>query len=77
MKAYILVKVLTGHERDVFDRLSELRGLEEIHYLFGDWDYLLSIRAADTLGLSRIITQRIRKTPGIAQTTTLLEAPVP
>jgi len=75
VRAYVLVKVTTGRERAVFDKLNEIAGLEEIHYLFGDWDYILSIRTTDTISLSRLITERIRRTPGIAQTHTLIEAP--
>lgn len=75
MRAYILVKVTTGREREVFDQLGRVASIEEIHFLFGPWDYILSIRATDAMGLSRLVSQRIRRTPGIARTMTLLEAP--
>lgn len=75
MRAYVLLKVVTGKERDVLDVLKGIANLEEIHFLFGEWDYILTIQATDTASLSRLLTQRIRKLPGVAQTVTMIEAP--
>ena len=76
MRAYVLVKVTTGQEQPVMEALQGIASLEEIHFLFGEWDYILSIEATDTQTLSRLITQRIRRVPGVVQTVTMLEAPV-
>lgn len=75
MRAYVLVKVKTGQEREALDALQSIASLEEIDFLFGEYDYILTIQAMDTATLARLITARIRKAPGVTQTTTLLEAP--
>lgn len=75
MRAYVFVRVATGHEREVLEALQSVTSVEEIHFLFGDWDYILSIHAPDTQSLSRLIGQRIRSLPGVLRTMTLLEAP--
>ncbi len=76
MRAYVLVKVATGSERAAMDDLKSLASVVEIHFLFGDFDYILTLDSPDTLSLARLITQRIRRVPGVEQTITLLEAPI-
>ncbi len=76
MRAYVLVKVQTGMEREVVDSLKDIASLEEINFLFGEYDYILTLQATDTVTLSRLISNRIRKSPGVTQTMTLLEAPI-
>ena len=76
MRAYVLVKVRTGQEREALDALHDIASLEEIDFLFGEYDYILTLQATDTETLARLITTRIRKAPGVLQTVTLLEAPL-
>jgi len=76
MRAYVLVKVATGREREVIETLHGIASLEEIHFLFGEYDYILTLTAPDTQALARLVTTRIRRAPGILRTVTLLEAPI-
>ncbi len=76
MRAYVLVKVVTGKEREALDAFHEIASLEEINFLFGEYDYILTLHATDTVTLARLIATRVRRAPGVAQTITLLEAPV-
>ena len=75
MRAYVLVKVRAGREREALDALQAIASLEEIDFLFGEYDYILTLQSTDTATLARLITNRVRKAPGVLQTTTLLEAP--
>lgn len=76
MRAYVLVRVKTGSERETLDAFQSIASLEEIDFLFGEWDYILTVQATDTATLARLITTRIRRAPGVLSTATLLEAPV-
>ncbi len=76
MKAYVLVKVLTGHEKAVVDALQSIPALKEIHFLFGEYDYLLTLDIQDTNALALLVGRRIRKVAGIEKTSTLIEAPI-
>ena len=76
MRAYVLVRVQTGREREALEALQSIASLEEIHFLFGEYDYILTLQAADTATLATLITSHIRKAPGVVQTITLLEAPL-
>ncbi len=76
MRAYVLVKIDTGRERDAHEAFRSITGLEEINFLFGDFDYILTLQAADTVTMARVIRNRIRKAPGVIQTITMIEAPL-
>jgi DNA-binding Lrp family transcriptional regulator len=76
MRAFVLVKVATGRERDAIDAFQDIPGLQEINFLFGDYDYILTLQAPDTVSMARVIRNRIRKSPGTVQTITMIEAPM-
>lgn len=76
MRAYVLVRVETGRERDALEALQGIASLEEIDFLFGEYDYILTVESTDTATLARLISTRIRQAPGVLQTITLLEAPL-
>ena len=75
MRAYVLTQVKTGMEQEELVALQDIASLEEIDFLFGEYACILTVQATDTATLARLITERIRKAPGVVQTTTLLEAP--
>ena len=76
MRAYVLVRVKTGAEREALGAFQSIASLEEIDFLFGEYDYILTLQSTDTATLARLITSRIRQAPGVLQTVTLLEAPL-
>ena len=76
MRAYILIKVGMGREKDVMESLQNIAAIREIHFLFGEYDYLLSLDVPDTTALARLVSMRIRKVAGVEQTATLVEAPI-
>ena len=76
MRAYILVKVKTGREREALDALQGIAALEEVDVLFGEYDYTVVLQAQDPAALARLVTSLVPKAPGVIQTTTLLEAPL-
>ena len=76
MRAFVLVKIATGKEREAIDAFQGIPGLEEINFLFGDYDYILTLQAPDTVSMARVIRNRIRKAPATLQTITMIEAPM-
>lgn len=76
MRAYVLVKVMIGREREALDAFQDIASLEEINFLFGEYDYILTLQAPDTVTMARVVVDRVRKAPGVARTSTLLEAPM-
>jgi DNA-binding Lrp family transcriptional regulator len=76
MRAFVLVKIATGKEREALDAFQDIPDLEEINFLFGDYDYILTLHAPDTVTMARLIRNRIRKAPATLQTITMIEAPM-
>ncbi len=76
MRAYVLLKIATGREKEAMKALKAIPSLEDVHFLFGEYDYILTINSPDQLALSRLVWHRLRKIPGIERTATLLEAPM-
>jgi len=76
MRAFVLVKVATGQEVEAMQALRAIPNVEDLHFLFGEFDYILSVDSPSCEALSRLLTQRVRRISGVEQTVTLLEAPI-
>lgn len=68
---WVLVKTKPGRDREVFQALVKAPGVEEVFPLFGDWDVILKMEAADFDELGRRIVQGVRSIPGVHSTHTL------
>lgn len=44
----------------------------ECHHIAGEYDYLLKVAAKDTKGLEELISDTIKKIPGVAKTNTII-----
>ena len=43
VEAYVLVAVEPGQEREVFDSLSSVNGVESLNEIYGEWDIILKL----------------------------------
>jgi DNA-binding Lrp family transcriptional regulator len=59
------------HEYEVFNKLSKLHEVREVHPLFGEYDLIAKIEAEDYESIGEIIIQKIKTIHGIIDTTTL------
>ena len=59
------------HEYEVFNKLSKLHEVIEVHPLFGEYDLIAKIEAEDYESIGQIIIQKIKTIDGITDTTTL------
>ncbi len=44
-KAFVLIKVSPGHEKDVVDDLMKIKEVQEAHVVPGEWDILAVVNA--------------------------------
>ncbi len=44
-KAFVLIKVSPGHEKDVVDGLMKIKEVQEAHVVPGEWDILAVINS--------------------------------
>ncbi|MCI0498361.1 MAG: Lrp/AsnC ligand binding domain-containing protein, partial [Planctomycetales bacterium] len=53
------------------DRIAELPGVQEVHFITGEFCYLLKVHVKDTNGLTKLM-EKIGKIPGVASSRTSL-----
>jgi len=70
--AYVMITCETGCETSVLENIRELEGIKEIKATMGNYDMIVKIESESTEQLRDLITMKIRRTPKILATTTLL-----
>jgi DNA-binding Lrp family transcriptional regulator len=68
---FVLMHVSPLHEYEVFNTLSKLHEVIELHPLFGEYDLIAKIEAKDYESIGEIIIHKIKTIDGIIDTTTL------
>jgi len=59
------------HEHEVFNKLSKIPEIIELHPLFGEYDFIAKIEAKDYESIGQVIIHKIRTIEGIIDTKTL------
>jgi DNA-binding Lrp family transcriptional regulator len=59
------------HENEVFNTLSKVPEVIDLHPLFGEYDLIAKIEAKDYEGIGEIIIHKIKTIDGITDTKTL------
>lgn len=70
--AIILVNTDVGRVRSVADALTEIPGVVETYSVAGDYDLVSIIRVKRHEDFADVVTESIRKIPGIIRTNTLI-----
>jgi DNA-binding Lrp family transcriptional regulator len=68
---FVLIHVSPAHEYEVFNKLSKLPEVIDLHPLFGEYDLIAKIEAEDYESIGEIIIQKIKTIDGITDTKTL------
>ncbi len=70
VRAYIEIKVESGREREVRDKLRTIPGVKLADIITGDIDIIVVVEAETYNDIAGIILEKIRKIPGIVRTET-------
>jgi DNA-binding Lrp family transcriptional regulator len=70
--AYVMISTEIGSEEQVVKALKALPQVKETHIVYGIYDLITKVEYADGQELSEIIIRKIRGTPGIKNTITLM-----
>lgn len=70
--AYVLINCQLGAEKDVANILKDMPGVVEVHTVYGIYDMIAKVVADTTEALNRIITWKIRRTPNVRSTVTMI-----
>jgi len=68
---FVLINVVPAHEHEIYNKLSKIPQIIELHPLFGEYDLIAKIEADDFEELGTIIVNKIRSITGVLDTKTL------
>ncbi len=71
---FVMVSCKTGMEQAVYKKLQGSEFVEEVHPLFGEFDFIMRVKAEDADALAHHIIDSLRNIDGITDTKTYLEA---
>jgi DNA-binding Lrp family transcriptional regulator len=69
--ALVLIKTVTGHEREVMKGIEKIPEVTEAHLLLGVYDISAKIKVESNSDLAKVVSEKIRSLPGILDTKTL------
>lgn len=70
--AYVMINCESGYETSVLAEIRDLAGVKEIKSTVGNYDIIVKVESESTEQLRDLIAIKIRRTPHILATTTLL-----
>ena len=71
---FVMVQCKTGLEQNAYKKLQSFEWVEEVHPLFGEFDFIMRVKADDPNHLAKQIIEEVRGIEGITNTKTFLEA---
>ncbi len=69
---FALLSISPLHEKAVYEQLTRIPEVVEVHPLFGEYDILVKIQASDIDTIGNIVINKIRSTKGVVDTKTLI-----
>jgi DNA-binding Lrp family transcriptional regulator len=72
VSAIVLLTVERDKINNVADTIADLDGVSEVYSVAGRYDLVAVIRVKTNDDLAKIVTEHIRKVPGIASSETLI-----
>lgn len=73
---YVLINVKPGEELTVYQLVKDMDYVVDATILFGDYDIIIKLNAADLSTIAKTVVDTIRQLPGITDTKTLAGADV-
>lgn len=74
IKAYVLMKVNSGSEREVCKQISELDQVLDVSIIYGEFDVVAKILVDELESLEAFLSENIRNIPSIMLTSTMIVA---
>ena len=68
---FVLISAAPAREHEVYDKLTKVPEIIELHPLFGEYDLIAKIDAEDFEKLGSIVVNKIRSIEGVINTKTL------
>ncbi len=68
---FVVINTAPAREHDVYNKLSKVPEIIELHPLFGEYDLIAKIEADDFEDLGVVVVNKIRSIDGVIDTKTL------
>jgi DNA-binding Lrp family transcriptional regulator len=68
---FVLISTAPAKEHEVYSELLRVKGIVELHPLFGEYDLIAKVEAEDFNALGQLVVDKIRSVPGVIDTKTL------
>ena len=68
---FVLISAAPAREHEVYNKLTQVPEIIELHPLFGEYDLIAKVKAEDFEKLGHIIVSKIRSINGVEDTKTL------
>lgn len=75
VKAYVLVVTDPDATKRVYEALSKIDRVVEVHEVMGPYDIVAEVEVAELVDVPPILSTHIRSIPGIQSTTSLVAFP--
>ena len=69
--SFVLINAAPAHEHEIYQKLSKIPEIIELHALFGEYDLIAKIEAVSFENIGDIVVNKIRSIGGIIDTKTL------
>jgi DNA-binding Lrp family transcriptional regulator len=70
--AVVLIKAQTDSVTALAEQMADLEGVSEVFSVAGQYDLVALVRVRENEDLARVISDRVRKLPGIVSSETLI-----
>ncbi|MEK6845268.1 MAG: Lrp/AsnC ligand binding domain-containing protein, partial [Nanoarchaeota archaeon] len=74
MKAFVLIALKEGIERELLRDVKEYHEVNNAYILFGEWDIILEMEVADAEQLGTFVMENIRSREDVRLTSSLIVA---
>lgn len=68
---FVLISTAPAKEHEVYNELLKVKEIVELHPLFGEYDLIAKVEAADFNVLGQVVVDKIRSIAGVIDTKTL------
>ena len=74
---FVLIRIKSGVELETYKKLSDVNEITELYQIFGEYDFLVKIKAENIELIGRVLINKIRIIDGVTNTITLTETIIP
>ncbi len=71
--AFVLISIIPGKEHEVYNKISQLKYITEVHPLLGQYDMIAKLDIGDISEVGKLVINDIRSISGVLDTKTLTE----